>query len=206
MKTFNELQATSLIWLPEHGIGKYPVEISDHPYDYSYFDKYKSMAGTKIGKALNLARVEMVKRHWRGIVVDIGIGSGSFIELYGNALGFDINPAGVSWLKDRGVWADLYTETYEALTMWDCLEHLYEPELAVAQAKKWVFLSIPVFDDAEHVLRSKHFRKDEHVFYFTHTGLLRWFDGQGFDCIEHNTMETKLGREGIGSYAFRRRT
>lgn len=204
MKPFEELQSTSLVWLPEYGVGRYPVDLNKTPYDKAYFDKYKDMSCSEMGRKLNDARLRLVKRHWSGPIIDIGIGCGAFIEEHGNAQGFDINPAGVSWLKERGLWADLYANSYPALCMWDCLEHLPEPEKAVAMADRWIFVSIPIFDNAEHVLRSKHFRKDEHIFYFTHYGLLRWFAEQGFVCMEHNTIESDLGRVGIGSYAFKR--
>ncbi len=41
----NELQ-----WLPELGIGYYPVK--DMPYDADYFNKYVMMADTEIGSKL----------------------------------------------------------------------------------------------------------------------------------------------------------
>lgn len=201
MKTFRELQASSLVWLPEHGIGHYPVP-DNRPYDADYFTRYQAMAETPMGQQLTAARIQLVVRHYQGPLLDVGIGSGQFVSGYPGALGFDVNPAGVAWLHQRNAYADLYANRWRALTMWDVLEHLDEPERAVQQATKFVFVSIPVFDNAEHVLRSKHFRPDEHIFYWTHEGLLKWFKAQGFTCVEHNTFESELGREGIGSYAF----
>ena len=83
-------------------------------------------------------------------------------------------------------------------------EHIDRPEIAVAKAERWVFVSVPIFEDGDHVLRSKHFRPDEHIFYWTHDGLIKWFAQQGFKLVEYNTCESALGREGIGSYAFER--
>lgn len=204
MKYFEDIMKKSLVWLPEHGIGRYPVSESDMPYDSSYFEKYVSMGQTEIGVALNKARVEMVKKYWDGSVLDVGIGAGTFLIAHGNSLGFDVNPAGIEWLKKTNKWGDLYKRKWDALTMWDSLEHMYEPDKAIERAKKWVFISIPIFNSAEDILASKHFRKDEHVFYFTHSGLINWFASQGFKCIEWSRFESELGRDGITTYAFKR--
>ena len=63
---------------------------------------------------------------------------------------------------------------------------------------------MPIYEDSRHCLKSKHFKPGEHLHYFTHDGLLLWFEQQGFACVEHNDIESQLGREGITSYAFRR--
>ncbi|KAA6118136.1 class I SAM-dependent methyltransferase [Candidatus Pantoea gossypiicola] len=205
MKSFSDELKTGLVWLPALGMGYYPVP-KNRPYDEGYFARYQKMADTPMGRELTQARIRLVARHYDGPLVDVGIGAGQFVGTRPNTRGYDVNPAGVAWLNQRGLWADLYADRYPALSMWDSLEHIDRPDVAVAKAEKWVFVSVPIFADGDAILTSRHFRKDEHIWYWTHNGLLRWFDGQGFDCIEHNTMETKLGREGIGSYAFRRRT
>lgn len=155
---------------------------------------------------MTLARIQLVARHYTGPLLDVGIGAGQFLEARPNTLGYDVNPHGIEWLKSRGRWTDLYAQRYRALSFWDALEHIDRPNRAVAKAEEWVFVSVPIFTGAEHLLRSRHYKPSEHIWYWSHDGLVRWFNGQGFDCIEHNTMETALGREGIGSYAFRRRT
>jgi hypothetical protein len=204
MKSFSDELSTGLVWLPELGMGRYPVP-KERPYDADYFTRYQAMAETPMGQQLTAARIQLVARHYQGPVLDVGIGSGQFVSCYPGALGFDVNPAGVAWLHERNAYADLYANRWRALTMWDVLEHIDEPERAVQQATEFVFVSIPVFDNAEHVLRSHHYRKDEHIWYWTHSGLVNWFAEQGFELVEHNIIESALGREGIGSYAFRRK-
>jgi hypothetical protein len=208
MKSFSTELKTGLVWLPELGMGRYPVP-RHRPYDAGYFERYRKMADTDLGRELTAARIRLVARHHAGQVLDVGIGAGQFVEARPNTLGYDVNPAGVEWLKERGRWANLYDPTFDrhripALTFWDSLEHIDRPDVAVAKAGEWVFVSLPVFTGSEHVLTSRHYRKDEHVWYWTHDGLIRWFAAQGFTCIEHNTIESELGRDGIGSYAFRR--
>ena len=74
-----------LIWLPEKGMGYYPMKPSDMPYNEEYFKRYQRQADTDIGRELVKARVEMVKRHWSGSVIDVGIGCGNFVLGHGNA-------------------------------------------------------------------------------------------------------------------------
>ncbi|KAF1368733.1 methyltransferase domain-containing protein [Yokenella regensburgei] len=204
MSAFTRELKSGLVWLPELGMGRFPVS-KDRPYDESYFARYQKMADTPMGQALTKARIQLVARHYNGPVLDVGIGAGQFVEARPDTRGYDVNPTGIEWLKRRGLWADLYGERYAALTFWDSLEHIDCPDIAVGRAEKWVFVSVPVFESGDHVLRSRHFRRDEHIYYWTHDGLLRWFDEQGFDCCEQNTRESELGRDGIGSFAFHRR-
>ncbi|WP_213322355.1 methyltransferase domain-containing protein [Klebsiella aerogenes] len=205
MKRFSQEIKNGLVWLPELGMGRYPVPKNSRPYDASYFENYRGLADTELGRELTAARIQLVARHYGGgPVLDVGIGAGQFVEARPDTRGYDVNPVGIEWLQQRGLWANLYGDRYPALTFWDSLEHIDRPDVAVGHAEKWVFVSVPIFFGAEHVLKSKHFRKTEHIWYWTHHGLVRWFESQGFALAEGNSIETQLGREGIGSYAFYR--
>lgn len=203
MKRFSQEIKSGLVWLPELGMGRYPVP-KTRPYDEEYFSRYQELADTDLGRELTAARIRLVARHYTGPVLDVGIGAGQFVTARPETKGYDVNPAGIEWLKERGSWANLYRDRYPALTFWDSLEHIDRPDVAVARAEKWVFVSVPIFSGAEHVIRSRHFRRDEHIWYWTHDGLVAWFGEQGFELMESNGIETQLGREGIGSYAFAR--
>lgn len=194
-----------LTWDEQRGYGHYPVKQEGRPYDASYFKKYRQMANTPIGRALTKARVDLVRKYYAGFnLVDVGIGSGQFVTASG-ASGYDVNPAGIAWLNDRNRFADMYTGQYDAMTFWDSLEHIDDMRAAVQHIDRFAFVSIPVFTDKDDVLASKHFRPDEHIHYFTVSGLIRWFDEQGFNCREYNQMESEIGREGIGTFVFERK-
>ena len=193
-----------LIWSPERAIGYYPVH-GGPAYDEAYFAKYQSYADTPMGRALTRSRVNFVAKHWHGPVTDIGIGSGQFVETRGETTtGFDVNPAGIAWLRGRGLFHDPYAEPVAAATFWDSFEHIADPAALLARVNHAVFLSLPVFDGPDHALRSKHFRPTEHYWYFTRAGLVRYMHEAGFHLAEHATFETSLGREDIESFAFRR--
>lgn len=179
-------------------------------YDDAYFARYAEQANTAIGRRLMAARVDLVNSFYEGELVDVGIGSGAFIECAndfqkpGRTFGYDVNPAGVRWLVDRGLYRDPYSDPVDAISCWDVLEHMHNPEVLLRQVRRKVFVSIPIFDGPEHVMRSKHYRKDEHMWYFTDSGLERFFNACGFRRSYSSDIETKIGREGIGTYVFDR--
>lgn len=197
---------SELIWFPEKGWGYCPT--NGFEYDDDYFDHYAELESGEISKALNKVRANLVKRYMSGFVLDMGIGSGAFIKYRGgDTLGFDVNPKGIAWLKERKLFMDPYQEpgeSIEAITFWDVLEHFPDAEPILSRIKRWAFVSMPIYQDVEHLLGSKHFKKNEHCLYFTTSGLISWMKEHGFVCMEHNTDEVKCGREDIGSFVFRR--
>lgn len=202
-----QFQARRLTWWPQLGIGYYPVEAGIEPYDQDYFDNFARNADSFIGRALMAARVDFVAHHYQGPLIDIGIGSGAFVEQRAGThrtFGYDVNPAGIGWLRDRRLFADPYDAPFDAATMWDVLEHLPEYPRLLAHVRQWLFLSLPIFRGPEHVLASKHFKPLEHCWYFTTTGLIFAMAQCGFALVSESAFETELGREDIGSFAFRR--
>lgn len=99
---------------------------------------------------------------------------------------------------------DPYKVACRAVTLWDVLEHIPDYPALLANVREWLFLSLPIFRDAEHVLRSKHFRPDEHCWYWTRDGLVHAMKQCGFALKSESRIETELGREDIGTFAFRR--
>ena len=198
-----------LIWWPESGMGYFPVDQRLGVYDAGYWAKYVAMDASPMGQRLQRARVDFVERHLgsNAELIDVGIGAGGFLTERNRrglpTFGTDVNPIALEWLSERGLWRDPCTDPVGALSFWDCLEHIPEPDPLLAPAD-FVFVSLPIFEGPEHVLRSKHFRKDEHCWYWTRDGLIAWMARRGFACAEHNTMESVLGREDIHSFAFLR--
>lgn len=184
------------------GLGFYPVRA--RPYDAAYWDKYRGYDQTPTGAALTQCRIELVKHYWSGRVVDIGIGGGRFMLEHGDAGGFDINPVAVEWLRQHEALVNPYTAPMDAACFWDSLEHIHDPAPILRNIRHWCFVSLPIFRDATHILMSKHFRPDEHCWYFTRKGLSIFMERFGFRLAERSTIEQKAGREDIETFAFRR--
>lgn len=197
-----------LVWWPERGFGYYPAR-PEGVYDAAYFAKYEAYAKTEMGEKLRAARLALVQKHGAESVFDVGIGSGDFLRAASEAglesWGYDVSPHGVEWLKRRGRFRNPYVHPAENLTLWDSLEHVADPSRLVRRASGLVFVSLPIFEGPDHVLRSKHFRPAEHYWYFTDRGFQRWATRLGFEMIETNEMETEIGREDIRTYVLRRK-
>lgn len=196
-----EVSRKHLAWFPEIGMGYFPVTAA--PYDDGYWKRYLLMDSTPVGEQLTRDRCAWVRRFWPGGVCDVGIGGGRFVREL-SAFGFDVNPHAVDWLKAQGRWLDPYRQPVDAITCWDSLEHIEDPTPLLANVRGWVFTSLPIFDGPDHVLRSKHYRRDEHFLYFTRAGLVRFMQGHGFECVSECDMEQHAGREDILTYAFHR--
>lgn len=205
---FGAITRAELTWWPRLNIGWYPCETGIRPYNKAYFKRLKEASETDIGKALMKARCALVERHFRGTIIDVGSGCGAFIDerrkWRRTTYGWDVCPASLEWLEQRQLLIDPMLVPFHGASLWDVLEHIADFRPLLANIKEWVFLSLPIFRDMDHVLASKHFRPTEHFWYFTRDGLENLMRSLGFDCVEVNDEETKIGREDILSFAFKR--
>ena len=175
------------------------------PYDQEYFDKYIRYEGTDIADAINAGRIYFCGRQKGKMVLDIGIGSGEFIKRRKRTWGYDINKAGVKWLKQQGLYTKNFND-FDMITMWDVIEHCPSPEWYFNKFKKGMKLltSIPIFKDLEKIRESRHYRPDEHYYYFTREGFIDYMSLYGFSLIEEADFEIGAGREEIYSFCFKK--
>lgn len=202
-----------LIWSQQDGVGFLEVQNAG-VYDDEYFRRYRAMSQTPMAIALNGFRAELVRRWSEGLsdsitLLDVGIGDGAFLRTLEGArgvqrFGADVNPAGISYLEEHGQLGSL-EETYDVVTFWDSLEHIRDPRWALRAAAKVAIVSIPIFSDVAHVLASRHYRPDEHYWYFTRAGFCAFADREGFDVVDVLATETALGRDGIETFVLNRR-
>ena len=171
------------------------------PCTKDYWDEYCELDKTPMGRVLTALRVGMTYKTMEGTpcVVDIGIGGGAFCKEM-DCLGFDVNPQAIDWLG-KDLWGEV---PVPVMTFWDSIEHIANPGTYLVNASQWVLLSTPIYRDEAHALSSKHYKPNEHLWYFTDHGIKMFMREYGFQCIDSNTLESDAGREGIGSYAFTR--
>lgn len=197
--------ANGIIWDESESLGYYPVDIKQQPYDADYFEKYVGYAQTELGRRITEARMALVEKYvGQAVVVDVGVGAGQFVASRDNTFGYDVNPHGVRWLLDAHRWWDPWFVPMPNATFWDSLEHFKDPREILSRCESHAFISIPIFSGPDHAERSKHFRKDEHFWYFTHDSLVKLMSKAGFILVDESTTETDLGREDIGTFAFLR--
>lgn len=179
-------------------------------YDKQYFENYINRENTEISIKLNLARTSLTEKYCKGNILDIGIGSGEFIKSSKlKVYGYDINPYGIQWLKSRNLFIDPYQhipDYIEGITLWDTMEHIVNPQTLLRQIREgvFVFISLPVFQDVFNVKKSKHFKPNEHLYYFTEDGMVNFMKNSGFEFLEKNDAETKAGRESVTAFVFKR--
>ncbi len=179
-------------------------------YGEDYFDKYVGYEDTAISRGINAGRIALSHKYC-STILDVGIGSGEFIKKStAKMYGFDINPKAVVWLKDRRMWVDPY-ESIPAdvggITLWDTLEHIPRPTdlLEKLRPGMYAFVALPIFDDLTKVRFSKHYRPNEHYYYYTVSGLTNYLDDVGYSLVEVCDKESLSGRENILAFAFRKR-
>jgi hypothetical protein len=195
----------SLKWWSSFGIG-YLDTPALVPYDKEYWDKYLSYRGNGIGEALTAGRVGLTRKvlevfaYAAADVIDIGIGSGEFVEAM-KCWGSDINEHALAWLSEKGRDRDPLKEPLPVLTFWDVLEHIPDP-VPLLETASIVLTSLPIYADVYECLLSKHLRPGEHVWHFTDAGIKKFMELAGFCDIYTDDFETRAGREGIVSYVF----
>jgi hypothetical protein len=178
------------------------------PYDGEYFNKCAAYEGQAIANAINAGRAALVARHYGdGLLLDVGVGSGEFVKTRPNTLGYDVNPVAIKWLKEMRRWRDIAWTQWPACTFWDVIEHVQVPEEYFVNMRSgaYLFTSLPIFGDLTRIRESKHYRPNEHLYYWTQEGFVRWMAWHGFSLLDVDDFETRAGREAILSFAFRKR-
>lgn len=207
IKKYNTVPFGELSYCIDEGI-MYQTDMTQSvEYDKDYFEKYIGYEDTNISKGINDNRISLTEKYCK-TVLDIGIGSGEFIKKSNvKVFGYDINPYGIAWLKEKELYVNPYlddTSHIEGWSFWDTLEHITHPHELWGKLlpNKYVFISIPIFDSLLTVKGNKHYRPNEHYYYFTLNGFKKYMEDTGFEYIEHNDKETLAGREGILTFVF----
>lgn len=194
----------------EDGVGLLCVD-SRGVYDKKYFNKYVKYEKSELGKKLNEFRVGLCSG-FSGDIVDVGIGSGQFVKAMNKTracFGYDVNKTAVDWLQSEGLWLNVYDpiqmDRVSVITFFDSFEHIHDIKKLLYNLNNGTIMvvSIPIFKDLKDMVCSKHFRPDEHWWYFTERGLEKFLSN--WKMLDKSDMETKLGRESIMTYIFKKR-
>lgn len=209
IKNYSSISFAELSWCQEEGIMFQTDMTRSVDYGVDYYEKYIKYEATDIATKLNEGRTTVTEKYCTSIL-DIGIGSGEFIKSSQiEVFGFDINPVAVQWLKDQGIYRNPYDQmpNVGGLSFWDSLEHIPNPNalLSLLRHGQFAFISIPIFADLQKVKQSKHYRPDEHYYYFTKEGMVKYMTDSNFKLIEIEDFEIKAGREDILTFVFQKK-
>jgi len=184
-------------------------------YNIKYYDRLNAYRkNVVLHDKINEIRRELVKQYvpeWKHFL-DIGCGNLDFLDRLNKSYilshGYDIMPKSIKKLKEINAYIDINApdalKDMYGVSLWDVLEHLPNPKELLEKIPRmcFVFISIPIFDNLDMIEDSKHYRPNEHLWYFTHNGMLNFM--KGFKLVEYNDNETDAGREGIRTYVFRK--
>jgi len=196
------------VWDTEKELGFYSM--GGTVYDDVYFTvRRQEELDSPIRERINTFRTALVNSYTKGLVLDFGCGSGQFIHWRKNCLGYDICPQAETKLRKEALFfnpyeRDLDKYDIEGVTFFDSFEHLRQPKEILKRINgQCVFVSIPIFQNKEHALKSKHF-KPEHYWFFTHSSFCQFIKDCGFKMLDCRNDETYIGRVDIYTYIFRR--
>lgn len=202
----------TLVWFPDTNVGW--LDASDNQtYDEKYFRKYLQYRKTDQGESINKFRLDFVRESCDNIecLIDVGCGAGHFIDVVNQsncgfkAYGYDVNKASVDWLKRTGNYGD-FNQSWKCVTFWDSLEHFpfFWVPLRKIEIGGYAVVTIPIFSEPQTITSSRHYRVDEHYWYFTCDSFVKFMSAAGFDLINASYGEQQYGREDVASYAFKR--
>lgn len=205
---FDAVRDDDLMLCHARGIGYQRDMTKRVSYDEKYMRKF-SAYNTTIAGRVNAGRCALVGKYVRpgASVIDVGAGSGAWVrdavKAGFDAKGCDVNAEAIKCLLEDGLYS-FDTNAVEAVTFWDSLEHMEDPQLQLKAVAKGAhaFVSLPIFGDLRAIRSSKHYRPGEHLYYHTRDGFVDWMALYGYRLLEESDHETDAGREAIGAFAF----
>jgi 2-polyprenyl-3-methyl-5-hydroxy-6-metoxy-1,4-benzoquinol methylase len=209
---YDSEQDSDLMLCERHGVAyQADMRAGRVLYGSEYLAKVQAYEGTPIAKAVNVGRCAMLQRQLAegASLLDVGAGTGEFVRQAKasgfEAKGYEVIPEAAKALTDARLYADDPFQ-FDAVTLWDTIEHLEDPQLRLQQVKKGalLFASVPIFEDLRSIRASKHYRPGEHLYYWTRNGFVDWMALHGFRFLEGSDHEIAAGREAIGAFAFKR--
>lgn len=187
------------------------------PYTYGddYWTLYQDYAQSPIAPGLRKLRLQdlMEISDETYNLLDIGIGNGQFAhdakrEEF-TVYAYDINPRAVTYIKKNFNFLNPNTDTLPScvLTMYDTLEHIPQPSNLLRRwpVGTYLIVSLPIFTSFIDLRKSKHFKPNEHLHYFTASGLIFFMSLMGYFLISAHDKESQLGRDSIQTFTFQKK-
>jgi len=199
-----------MIWFDDLGYGYLPPS-AKFSYDGPYFQHWADLETQGKGVVLSWMRMAYTNKFSNNCqVVDVGIGAGTFIKVRNGfwktkcTWGHDVSKEGIEFLDREGINFSFERQRCRVATFWDSLEHTLDASNYLMRIDSLAIISMPIYKDENSVLTSKHFKPNEHIYYFTKDGLVKFMDRYGFNLMDVSTFETDFGREEILTFCFNR--
>jgi hypothetical protein len=166
-------------------------------YEYTYNEKYDKY-GIKNDQLsfLRLGYILGVLEKKPQNILDIGYGNGAFLKACNKTIqktyGYDISPYPVPKNTERI--NTIFDLEFECVTLFDCLEH-WENIYELKKIKsKYIIISVPELHNftEKEFLGWRHYRQNEHIWYFTKYGLANFMKKIGYKLINSSNIEDTI--------------
>jgi len=159
-------------------------------YGKMYLEKYKQLATTPLSRKIHLARWNLIYKYLKfGVILDYGCGPNTFnsyAPVEYTVFGYDINPE----CKQ----SKIPEVNFNAVTFWDSLEHIHNFYNEIEKLKPdYLFISTPNLKSVKNgIIDWKHYRPQEHIYYFDIDSLIVILANLGYKILESNYIEGQL--------------
>lgn len=182
------------------------LDVSSQPVEYGkdYFQEFEQRSTSPIAKKLygfRKAYAESLAKEGR--ILDYGAGYGviPINDKSDRWRGTDINPFCQKHLAEKFVEG---MDGFNNICFFDVLEHFPDPTGILQQIQGRIFVSIPLKPNLQELPEWKHWKPGEHLMYATPQGFQELIVHCGFKLIDHNTIESSIGRQDIHTFTFER--
>ena len=206
--------ACSLVWLSN------PPEPSEMHLHYTdAYDRLISAAGDNPDRRWKERKHDLARYKQSGTLLDLGCSSGSFLESVGNKswklYGIEMSADSARRAKLR-TGADIFVGhiqdapfprgSFDAITCFDVLEHLYEPRQVMARVAEWLkpdgvfYVQVPNIESAEARVFGTYWQGLElprHLYHYSPASLKFLADSAGLGVVlletrRNSTVGTSL--------------
>jgi len=172
-----------------HQLNSVPIQ-----YDNAYVGQaafsHKSTANLRVGYILeHIPASELIS------VLDFGSGQGHFVKNMNSVIptsAYDL--ANLPELEDFYI-QNPYQYNFSLVTFFDSLEHCYDIGWVISNIKaRYICISVPWCHSYSEYWMTKwrHFKPNEHLWYFTEKSLLTFMDRMGYNCLYRGNIEDCL--------------
>lgn len=145
-------------------------------------------------------------------VLELGPGAGTLMNTLkkhcASVDGFDVVPSPHSTVSET----DSLRSKWDLLIACDVIEHMPDSESFFDYDFEWAYISIPAMPaDVEKMSTWRHFKPDQHLWYFTRPDFCRWVERHGYEIKYSGHTEDLIRRRwddnepNISNFVIRRK-
>jgi hypothetical protein len=182
------------------------IDVSSQPVEYGqdYFEEFERRSNSPIAKRLYQFRQSYAESLGNeGPILDYGSGYGVIVlsDVNNRWYGTDINPYCKKHLGSKYVDPSAIGD-FETVCFFDVLEHFQDPIAILGLPQGKVVVTIPLKSTLKDLSNWKHWKPKEHFLYATPKGFEELVVSCNYRILDHNMVESSIGRQDIHTYCL----